>query len=585
MNYLHFLADILICQSSARRFLVVSRVKREKQAATRIQSIWRGFVSYADYMFSVADIVAVQKRARQWLAHRRLVELREEKQSYEAAVVIQKCWRGFVTETEFVVMKYEHYAARTIQTYWRRFWNFSNYVIALDCTIQIQRAYRAHTHRKLIMTLNAASDKEAGVESEAARRIQASLRGHQARTAVNFYLAARKIQAMWRCKRMYSAYKFYRSALVIQTRYRSMRARRETLVLRGEYLAASLIQSAWRGFVCYTDYVFTISDIIAAQKVVRRYIARKKYSGIIKDRVAAFRRASTASTGIQKLCRGFIVRQRYWYILGCTMQIQRWARRRMASRRIVREGRARLRLQCFARRCFARQEYLQRKFILALLKTADQEKTKRVAVRVIQDKARGYLDDRRRDEAARTIQRFFLMVKREVDQLVHATKKRKTWRKMMMRSRDNKIEDALLEDAWGCVDHRSITGPESLFQSSSNGSSGHNENIRVNFQLTSSTASKLGGNMKRDPFTDLKPKLPPRYDSRLPHPDDDKTEFSGVTVSTATYSRTSLSRMKRRVPRDLDDDLELEEAFIDYEISNRKDRRMVATGSRSNLVV
>jgi hypothetical protein len=48
-------------------------------------------------------------------------------------------------------------------------------------------------------------------------------------------------------------------------------------------------------------------------------------------------------------------------------------------------------------------------------------------------------------------------------------------------------------------------------------------------------------------------------------------------MSTATFSRISLSRMKRREPRDLDEDLELEEAFMDYEISARQDRRMPTT--------
>jgi hypothetical protein len=519
-------------------------------------------------------------------------------------------------------MKYEHYAARTIQTYWRRFWNFSNYVIALDCTIQIQRAYRAHRQRTLVKRLNAvskiqrahraylqrmlmktlndASEKQAELESKAAlqiqayfrgmqarvavkaytaaMRIQSHVRGHQARTAVSFYYAARKIQAMWRCKRLYSAYKFYRSALLIQTMWRGMRARREALVLRGEYLAASLIQSAWRGFVCYTDYIFTISDVIAAQKAARRYLAQKKYSGVIKDRVDAKKRMHYAASCMQKVCRGFIVRQRYWFILGCTMQVQSWMRGRLVKLRIQREASARLKLQCFSRRCLARQEYLQRKFILALLKTATQEKAKRVAVRVIQEKARDYVDDRTRDQAARTIQRFFLMVKREVDQMVRATKKRKNWRNKMTKSRNDQVEDALLEDAWGCFDHASISGLDALPQSSSHGSSGHNENIRVNSQKTVSVPVKQVRNVKRDPFTDLKPKLPPRYyDMRGSQPDDDKTELSGVTMSTATFSRISLSRMKRREPRDLDEDLELEEAFMDYEISARQDRRMPTT--------
>lgn len=680
MNYLHFLADVLICQSSVRRFLVINRAQNEQyaatmiqshwrgfvehqafqqrqaatkvqsvwrmvvlheahkqrraatkiqsmwrmavlhevykerlaatkiqstwrmaiihesykqqRAATKIQSVWRGFVAYADFTFSMADIVSVQKVARRWLAIRKVHSLAEEQERQKAALLIQKSWRGFVTETEYVVMKYEHYAARTIQSYWRRFWHFSNYVIALDCTIQIQRAYRDHRQRQVLAKLEAESIRKSETENKsaliiqtnfralqarvavraylAARRIQSNVRGQQARTAVRFYYCARKIQAMWRGKRMYTAYKCYRSALIIQSRYRGMQGRREALVLRGEFLAASLIQSAWRGFVCYTDYIFTVSDIIAAQKVARRFLAQKTYGGAIKAGLALKQRQKEAATSMQKVCRGFVVRQRYWYILGCTMQVQSWMRGRLVKLQIQRETRARLRLQCFGRRCLARQEYLQRKFILALLKTADKEKTKRVAVRVIQDKARGFLDERKRDEAARVIQRFFLMVKHEVDQMVHVTKKRKTWRKKMMKkNRNSRVEEALLEHAWGCVDNGSLSaGLDAIVQSSSHGSSEHNENIRDN-------ARKWSGAIKRDPLTDLKSKLPPRYNVRqsLSQHDDEKTEFSGLTMSTAAYSRVASSRLKQRVSREVDEDLELEEAFMDYEMSVREVHR------------
>ena len=199
---------------------------------------------------------------------------------------------------------------------------------------------------------------------------------------------------------MRSAYVFYRAALVIQTRFRGMKARREVLIRRGEFLAASLIQSAWRGFVCYTDYIFTISDIISAQKVARRYIAQQKYAWQIRARVVQQKMELSATLVIQKVTRGFVARQKYWYILGCTMQIQSWFRGRVVFTKYRREKRARLTLQCFARRCLARQEYLQRKFIMALLHTAGNERKKRIAAMVIQERCRNYLGDRIRDDAA-----------------------------------------------------------------------------------------------------------------------------------------------------------------------------------------
>ena len=57
---------------------------------------------------------------------------------------------------------------------------------------------------------------------------------------------------------MHNAYTYYRAALKIQTKFRAIKAKQDTMVRKGEFLAATLIQSAWRGFVCYTDYIFTM---------------------------------------------------------------------------------------------------------------------------------------------------------------------------------------------------------------------------------------------------------------------------------------------------------------------------------------
>lgn len=750
MNYLHYLADVLIVQSTVRRFLVLKRVRTLKnEAATKIQSVWRGFVCYADYMFSIADIVVVQKVARRWKACRITKALRHEKHS-KAASVIQKCWtkfyyarkiqrawrlrvfrverenaaiqiqkrwRCFVDETEFVVMKYEYYAARTIQSYWRKFWCFSNFIIALDCSIQIQAAFRGFAERQRWQTSKQAAisiesvarmfiaKKEASrlacsqrlaayssvaatleakaatlIESQfrsyqcqkalkfyyAARTIQSLVRGQQARTAVHLYLcartiqaawrrvvplrvytsymaarkiqtcwrrycllrayvcyraarsiqtkwrgtrlkqaytcyraarkiqanwrgkrlrsayqyycAARRIQTVWRCKRMHTAYRFYVAALTIQTAFRGQKARRDFLVLRGEFLAATLIQSAWRGFVCYTDYIFTVSDIIAAQKTARRYLARKQYAWQIQNNLLLRKEQFRASALIQKTSRGFICRQRYWYTLGCTMQIQSWIRGRLVYRRVQREKKARLKLQCFARRCLSRQQYLQRKFILALIHTADKQRTKKVAAMVIQQQCRTFLERKDRDRAARVIQRFFLMVKVEVDRIVKATKRKKNWRKKL-KNRNDRVEDELLEDAWMSTMSQDKGHGDALVLALSASQDRHTGDRH---RKTSTPREK-----KKESINQKHLKIPPKPKTSAPqgyfdrpstivrlHHDDDQSEFSGLTASTTNLVRQPASRMKKRFSRDMDEDLELEEAFIDAQIFTAKERRM-----------
>jgi len=114
MSYLHYLADVLIVQSAVRRWqagkLYRTKValrneeeaRREEEAAIAIQRTWRGFVCYADYMFTVSDIVVVQSQARCWLAARRRLRLQRVRE-VEAATDIQRHWRGSLRRDEAIM--------------------------------------------------------------------------------------------------------------------------------------------------------------------------------------------------------------------------------------------------------------------------------------------------------------------------------------------------------------------------------------------------------------------------------------------------------------------------------------------------
>ena len=67
-------------------------------AATKIQKVWRGFMTYTDFIFTIADIIIVQRTARKWLAVREVNSMREARDfaiSTHAATSIQKIWRGY----------------------------------------------------------------------------------------------------------------------------------------------------------------------------------------------------------------------------------------------------------------------------------------------------------------------------------------------------------------------------------------------------------------------------------------------------------------------------------------------------------
>ena len=129
MNYLHTMADVLIVQSVVRRWLSIRFVNEYRaelmnlmaitiqkfvrgwkaqsdlkayKSARKIQKIWRGFQTYTDYLFTIADIIIVQRTMRQWLACRRVNEMRRIRDNH-AAVCIQKIWRGYSSHMNMIL--------------------------------------------------------------------------------------------------------------------------------------------------------------------------------------------------------------------------------------------------------------------------------------------------------------------------------------------------------------------------------------------------------------------------------------------------------------------------------------------------
>lgn len=664
MNFLHFLADILIVQSTIRRFLVQRKVKAMKNhAAAVIQRTWRGFVCFADYEeFKAARKIQSAWRglvcyidyhehltARKIQSAWRAFVCRRNYKREKAAIRIQCTWRGFLLYADYMFelsdivvvqkqirgwlakrvankrriqlkTKRDQRASTVIQTHWRRFWCFSNFIIALDCSIQIQAHMRGYIQKKeylsqkfaaiaiqsawriaqakkltsqmsMIRKITNSSSEIAKKESIAAIKvqqvfrgslcrnalkvylsavlIQSHLRGKQARVAVRLYISVRKIQAVWRAfspRQSYMTYIAARkiqatwrryiprqgfvafvAARSIQNRWRFMKANQDALLLRREFNAASLIQSVWRGFVSYTDFVFTLSDIVAAQRIARGYLSRKKYHGAIRSNIDKMKGKLNGAVAIQRIYRGFQARQNYWYTLGCTMQIQSWWRGRRVYRRIQMEANAILMLQCFARCSLARQEYMQRRFVFMLIQTAEIERSKKLKVLKMKEQVREDTEEYQRYVAARVIQRFFLQVNRhQVEQLLLATKRRKEWRKKMKKENyTDDVEEALLEDVW--IDLAAQSKDEEPFTR----------------HYTNFGPGGVGNRMRKHKVSVNKSiesvmKLQDEAEPLALHP-------------------TSSIRMIRKVDAiDMDDDFQLEEAFIDAEICHAKERRHYA---------
>jgi IQ calmodulin-binding motif len=386
MNYLHFIADLLVTQSIVRRWIAIqwcNKIRKENalvlQTAVRaflarlllkkmksaivIQSAYRGFVCYADYMFTISDIVLVQSVARRWIKQKVFPKLLHDHKS-NAAITIQKKWRGFSQASDYFVMLQEKKAAIVIQSAWRRFVDFSVFIAVIDSAIRIQSAFRGHTSRldmfkkvEAVLTiqcaLRAAMAKTRVFKSRAAHElfvesvrlsdqqrsaalvIQRAIRGAQVRDAVGLYvntrviqstwrgcvaralfhrhLKARSIQSIWRCHVALVDFELYKKAKCIQTEWRRYVCRSTFLL----YISARSIQSFWRGYIARSSYDLYIKAR-SIQTVWRQHSARLVLLQEFKARSiqAAWRGVVVrknvdlylAARSIQSAWRGYVIR-------------------------------------------------------------------------------------------------------------------------------------------------------------------------------------------------------------------------------------------------------------------------------------
>ena len=111
----------------------------------------------------------------------------------------------------------------------------------------------------------------------------------------------------------------------------------------------------------------------------------------------------------------------------------------------------------------AKLEVERRKFILTLVQTINDGKKKPIARGPNNKDAKVHwekvLEEQRKlDRAARVIQRFFSMVKKEVDLAIRAEKKRRKKRRKKRQHRKvvSTDEDALLDNVWQSIEEPSI---------------------------------------------------------------------------------------------------------------------------------
>jgi len=762
LKFLHNVADVVTVQCAIRRWQAVRYVKeyknkhaviiqsclrrskaknelyalREKaNAAVTIQRVWRGFITYANFMFTVADIVICQSIARRKIAIKRASEKRmtvsnkaarviqrcarhRSKKRLEAAIRIQCFWRGFVGQVEYLIAKYENSAATTIQSAWRKFWVYSNFVITLDSAITIQTAFRSYKWQKnyavnqfaatclqrafrlyllkknlqqesLVLAILSAGLPEEASERQSAVVIQTAIRKHLARTefSVNysartiqstfrgFYIrnqyvsfhAARKIQAFWRgarlCRlyrefraavklqalwrgaRLHRLYREFRAAVKLQSFWRQKMARakfeqmREDLmpeeivaaiivqsVWRGVHVrkkgpkfifwqwkmllgdpAAITIQKTWRGYNIVQEYWNSLGSIIQIQAAVRGWRIRR-YKRILVAVVkfqALFRgystrthlRAEAATIKVQTAARRYIAQRSYRREIG-VIRLQAAARRFLARTEAAEKLGSTILLQSVMRGCFARVEARRRRLIFMFVKTADTYDSSGKTAHEEAHQCRL----KQLDTAARTIQRFFLMVKEEVDREIKAAKKRrKARKKYKKRVSSVDADDDVLEVVWqATVDSQDIMAPGIIRRARN--AAAHELSVpsfSSNCSPSFNTRSKTPRNGEDEIFclnsmhstlsTAGRPNFPsPRRTSsyRPPPSPPANHPFGNPELRTTgsyrppRFPQTPPSRFATLSRDELEEDFYLEEAWIDTEIHHAKERRRLESNKK-----
>lgn len=586
MLYQFLLVDTIIAQCAARRFLAKREVElmsqtRAAASATKIQAIWRGFQGYTDYVFCLVDIMLVQRTVRSWLAKKEVQERRVRQASFarnRAALMIQKEWRCYSAYTD--------------------------YIFALADVIRIQRAFHSWSSRR---KENARRIKAAAV------KIQSVWRAHNVLTDYVDYRSATKIQKHWRRHHAYVHYIFTLAHIIIvQCTVRSHIAAKEVYSLRMERSAVT-IQKHWRRRSARMIVLQEIARILLVQSVVRRFAARRAAHRLRLEAIAAIE--AGAATKIQTAWRGFWKFSHYVILQYEAIRVQSIIRGKLFRRDFN------LQLGC----CIMIQATVRRFLVVKKLKDLNVQEVLRMeraqsmreslASCRIQFWWRVVLACRKEKKAALVIERFFLMIKMEIEREIERRDRLKQSKRMQRCRRKREADDKLLERVWlNTVDsHNDVfsftsDGGSDVFSFSPKaGSTPISRSRSAKDTYPCSPLSAIASSAKSDKSkyqqrerksfghrASSPPKhLVMRHEYESPQASSrpkssTRSSCSAVTETSAVSPlrrAKALTRGSSRHADELTKNLSLEEAFLDAEISEAKDRTKSAEQYRQKFGV
>ncbi|XP_052220933.1 abnormal spindle-like microcephaly-associated protein homolog [Dreissena polymorpha] len=396
--------------------------QKQKNAAIKIQSAYRGSVCKRKYLSMHSATVTIQAQCRGYLYR---------KQRHNAALTIQRIYRGHIVRK---VARQSQMAAMKVQAYYRMCLARQKFNMLRKAASIIQSRVRAHVAmraqqqtytslkrsciviqkfwRGLVKTRTLR--KEFLAQRAAVLKIQASVRGQIQRSKYQrMKVAAIVIQSHVRSWRVQKAYRVvlahsHAAAMMIQAAFRGHMVRKQ---LQSEHRAATVIQARFKAFAERNRFQKLKAATVLCQQVYRANLAgklqRKSYLKVyssvlfiqsqfrmLKSR-KQFVTCKKAAVKIQSMFKGQLARQRYLQYRNAAHVLQKHWRARVACAKLSSayqsQRLAAIRIQSAIRRLFCRQKYL-------MLRSA--------AVK-IQAVCRGWLFRKKRLNAAVTVQRLY----------------------------------------------------------------------------------------------------------------------------------------------------------------------------------
>ncbi|XP_063422495.1 abnormal spindle-like microcephaly-associated protein homolog [Mytilus trossulus] len=488
----------LICQTRFRAVMYGHQQRlaflKLRSAAILIQSHVRRWRAQQTFKTQLSHIVTIQKSFRGYLARKNFKSLKK------AVCIIQNRWR-IVMEMHRVQRDYliKEGAAITIQSCWKAYLAKKEYKRLLCLTISLQALVRSRQQRQKYMDLKSSAitiqryfracmtGKEVRMgyikTKETVVKLQALVRGNQARMVLKRMKACITIQSHYRRYKCVKKYQRIRRAVItIQSQYRGMQERKQfqkkveavvkiqKCVKRRSFAnrvrnyleerrhSAILIQACYRG---YQDRktVHRLKAVVKIQALVRMKLQRLRYKNhitnvvvvqscvrryLVQKETGKLRKEIRAVTCIQKAYRKFKERQH--------IKLQKKARQAYVRKftKMLWVNLAAITVQRFYRKCKLMQQAKEKLGKILIIQRWIKGRLCRLrylklqrSIAVLQRKARLHL--KTRQEAAVKIQaavRRWLQIRKQKLKIKAIVKLQSIWRGEQVRRRSigQKIE-------------------------------------------------------------------------------------------------------------------------------------------------